>query len=97
VLPFSAQDSSDPEQLWGFLRRYEELTGGEVLAIPHNGNLSNGQMFLPLTRSGAPFTRDYAERRAHWEPIVEVTQVKGDGEAHRSLSPSDEFASAGTA
>jgi len=92
ILPFSAQDSSDPEDLWAFLRRYEEQTGGEVIAIPHNGNISNGQMFLPATRSGQPFTRDYAERRARWEPLVEVTQVKGDGEAHRSLSPTDEFA-----
>ncbi|MFO1376705.1 MAG: DUF3604 domain-containing protein [Steroidobacteraceae bacterium] len=92
ILPFSAQDSSDPEDLWASLRRYEEQTGGEVIAIPHNGNISNGQMFLPTTRSGKPFTRDYAERRVRWEPLVEVTQVKGDGEAHRSLSPSDEFA-----
>ncbi len=90
--PFSGQDSLDPRELWKALARYEEVTGGEVLAIPHNGNLSNGMMFPSETVDGEPLTRAYAEMRARWEPIYEVTQVKGDGEAHPLLSPTDEFA-----
>jgi hypothetical protein len=91
VLPFSAFDSLDPEGLWGFLSGYEEKTGGQVLAIPHNGNLSNGVMFAE-TVNGKAMTRDYAERRARWEPLMEVTQMKGDSEAHPLFSPEDEFA-----
>ncbi|NIM00917.1 MAG: DUF3604 domain-containing protein, partial [Acidobacteria bacterium] len=56
-------------------------TGGRILAIPHNPNLSNGVMFAE-TVNGKPMTRDYAERRARWEPLLEVTQMKGDSEAH---------------
>jgi hypothetical protein len=72
---------------------YEEKTGGDVLAIAHNGNLSNGRMF-PLIESftGKPLDRDYAETRARWERLYEATQIKGDGEAHPFLSPNDEFA-----
>lgn len=92
VLPFSAQDSLDPEDLWAALEEYEQKTGGEVLAIAHNGNVSNGRMFAPQTLSGEPLDADYASRRARWEPVYEVTQVKGDGEAHPVLSPTDEFA-----
>jgi hypothetical protein len=91
VLPFSAFDSGDPEKLWEFLAAYEEKTGGRALAIPHNGNISNGQMYAERIR-GKKMTRDYAERRARWEPLMEVTQEKGDGEAHPILSPLDEFA-----
>jgi hypothetical protein len=90
--PFSAIDSQDPEDLWASLARYEEMTGGDVLAIPHNGNLSNGTMFAVIDIDGNPIDADYAARRARWEPIYEVTQVKGDGEAHPTLSPDDEFA-----
>lgn len=90
--PFSAIDSQDPEDLWAFLARYEDVTGGEILAIPHNGNLSNGAMFAVTDLEGNPIDADYAKRRARWEPIYEVTQVKGDGEAHPTLSPDDEFA-----
>ena len=72
---------------------YEERTGGQVLAIAHNGNLSNGRMFPVIdTFTGAPFDRAYAETRARWEPLYEVTQIKGDGETHPFLSPNDEFA-----
>ncbi len=91
VLPFSAFDSPDPEGLWAFMAGYEEKTGGRVLAIPHNPNLSNGVMFAE-TVNGQPMTRDYAERRARWEPLMEITQMKGDSEAHPMLSPEDEFA-----
>jgi hypothetical protein len=91
VLPFSAFDSGDPEKLWEFMAEYEKKTGGQVLAIPHNGNISNGQMYAEVIK-GKDMTRDYAERRARWEPLMEVTQMKGTGEAHPVLSPEDEFA-----
>jgi hypothetical protein len=91
-LPFSVQDSDDPEDLWSALEQYERRTGGHVLAIPHNGNLSNGLMFAESTFDGSPMSADYAHRRARWEPLAEVTQVKGDGETHPALSPTDEFA-----
>jgi len=92
VKPFSAFDSEDPEDLWAFLQTYETKTGGSVLAIPHNGNLSSGRMFSFQDLSGNPLTRDYAERRMRWEPLYEVTQYKGDSETHPYLSPNDEFA-----
>ena len=90
--PFSGQDSLDPRDLWQALAHYEALTGGEVLAIPHNGNLSNGMMFPDQSIDGKPLDAAYAQLRARWEPLAEVTQVKGDGEAHPFLSPNDEFA-----
>ena len=96
VVPFSLFDSQDPEDLWEYMAAYEDKTGGNVLAIPHNGNLSNGIMFAVETLSGEPLTRDYAERRMKWEPLYEITQIKGDGEAHPALSPNDEFADYGT-
>jgi hypothetical protein len=92
VLPISAFESENPEDLWKYLAAYEQKTGGEILAIPHNGNASNGRMFALADFFGNPLTRSYAEARARWEPIMEVTQVKGDGEAHPFLSPNDEFA-----
>ena len=71
----------------------EQKTGGRLLAIPHNGNLSCGLMFDDVTvTTKKPLDRDYAQRRMRWEPIYEVTQMKGDGEAHPALSPNDEFA-----
>ena len=90
--PFSGQDSRDPRELWKALARYEDATGGQVLAIAHNGNISNGMMFSDNSIDGQPLTDTYAELRSRWEPIYEVTQVKGDGEAHPTLSPLDEFA-----
>jgi len=92
LLPFTAQHSTDPEKLWDALEKYEAATGGEVLAIAHNGNVSNGRMFSPLRVNGEPLDKKYAADRARWEPVYEVTQVKGDGEAHPKLSPTDEFA-----
>ncbi len=91
ILPFSAFDSQDPEELWAFMADYEKTTGGSVFSIPHNGNVSNGVMYAE-TVNGQPMTRDYAERRARWEPLMEATQEKGDGESHPALSPDDEFA-----
>ena len=93
ILPFSSYDSVDPEDLWEFLDAYEKNTGGKVLAIAHNGNLSDGLMFDDVTlTTKKPLDRDYAERRMRWEPIYEVTQIKGDGETLPALSPNDEFA-----
>jgi hypothetical protein len=92
VVPKTTADSLDPETLWQWMQNYEEQTGGQVLAIPHNGNLSNGRMFAAATLSGDPLTQDYAERRQFWEPLFEVTQMKGDSETHPFLSPNDEFA-----
>ncbi len=94
---YPPQGRTDPEYLWDLLQVFEDKTGGEVLAIAHNGNLSNGLMF-PLINpvDNKPLTRDYVETRARWEPLYEVTQIKGDGEAHPFLSPNDEFADFGT-
>ncbi len=91
-LPFTLEDSPDPEALWKNLRAYEEKTGGDVLAIPHNGNLSNGIMFDDRTLSGKKIKEAYAQERIRWEPLYEATQIKGDGETHPFLSPDDEFA-----
>ncbi|MEM6833360.1 MAG: DUF3604 domain-containing protein [Pseudomonadota bacterium] len=92
IAPFSAIDSQDPEALWAALAAYEETYGGAVLAIPHNGNLSNGIMFSEEDLAGHPISPDYAERRQRWEPVAEITQVKGDGETHPAVSPGDPFA-----
>lgn len=92
IRPFSSLDSSDPEDLWEFLESYESSTGGEVLAIPHNGNLTFGGMFATDTLTGKPVDQDYSRRRNRWEPLFEVTQNKGDSETHPFLSPTDEFA-----
>ena len=92
VLPISSIESRDPEDLWKRLKQYEDVTGGDVIAIPHNGNGSNGEMFANATFAGTPITQHYAKTRARWEPLYEVTQVKGDAEAHPKLSPDDEFA-----
>jgi hypothetical protein len=96
VLPYSLFDSYDPEDLWTYMEEYEKKTGGKVLAIPHNGNLSNGLMFAIERLNGEPIDKAYAERRMKWEPLYEVTQIKGDGEAHPFISPNDEFADYGT-
>jgi hypothetical protein len=92
VLPISAFDSENPEDLWKYLAAYEEKTSGQILAIPHNGNAINGKMWALADFLGNPLTRAYAEARSRWEPLMEVTQTKGDGETHPFLSPNDEFA-----
>jgi hypothetical protein len=97
IVPLSAYDTEDPERLWDWMANYEKKTGGKLLAIAHNGNLSNGLMFDDVTLTDKKaMDKDYAQRRMRWEPIYEVTQIKGDGEAHPALSPSDEFADFGT-
>ena len=92
VRPASALDGLDPEKLWASLERYEKQTGGDVLAISHNGNVSNGLMFAETKFNGEPIDKAYAQTRMKWEPVYEMTQVKGDGETHPILSPDDEFA-----
>jgi hypothetical protein len=92
IIPLSQYDSEDPEDLWTWMADYERRTRGQVLAIPHNGNLSNGLMFDDVTLSGEALDADYARLRSLWEPLYEVTQIKGDGETHPMLSPNDEFA-----
>ena len=100
IVPYVTQKpygSIDPLDLYNWLEQYEDKTGGSALAIAHNGNLSNGIMF-PIDRqySGRKIDKKYVEARAKWEVLYEVTQIKGDGEAHPFLSPDDEFADYGT-
>ena len=92
ILPFSSIHSDQPEKLWDFLEDYEAKTGGQAFAIPHNSNLSNGRMFAVEKSDGEPIDAAYASQRARYEPVVEVTQIKGDSETHPFLSPDDEFA-----
>lgn len=94
VLPYTANDSVNPQDLWQWMETYEETTGGRVLALAHNGNLSGGYMFPVETNpnTGLAIDAEYVKTRARWEPLFEVTQIKGDSEAHPYLSPDDEFA-----
>jgi hypothetical protein len=92
VRPLTTYDTDIPNEFWNWMAMYEEKTGGRVLAVPHNGNLSNGLMFATKTPDGKPIDADWVEARARWEPLVEVTQSKGTSEQHPSLSPADEFA-----
>ena len=100
VVPMVTQaplGSTDPLDLYQWLEDYEEKTGGRALAIAHNGNLSNGWMFpVDKTYAGGRVNKEYVTLRAKWEPLYEVTQIKGDGETHPTLSPDDEFADYGT-
>ena len=97
TVPFGALGLQDPELLWDYMAAYEKKTGGKVLAIPHNSNVSNGRMFAMNKFDGSPIDAAYVKTRALREPIVEVTQIKGDSEAHPFLSPNDEFANYGVA
>ena len=96
-MPLASNSTATPDELWNFMEAYEKKTGGKVLAIPHNANLSNGMMFQLTDPAGSPMSADYARRRAAREPLVEVTQIKGDSESHPFMSPNDEFASYGDA
>ncbi len=84
--------SDNPRDLWKWMQSYRDKTGGRLLAIAHNGNMSNGIMFPRVEAFGRKLDREYVETRARWEPLYEATQIKGDGEAHPFLSPNDEFA-----
>ena len=94
MIPYTTAESFNPEDLWNWMQEYENKTGGRVLALAHNGNLSNGIMFPLETNpaTGNALTGSYATNRARWEPMYEVTQIKGDGETHPFLSTTDEFA-----
>ncbi|SHK44857.1 Protein of unknown function [Shimia gijangensis] len=100
VTPLTTQaplGTTDPLDLYQWLEDYEANTGGQALAISHNGNLSNGWMFpVETTYAGGVVDENYVQLRAKWEPLYEVTQIKGDGETHPALSPDDEFADYGT-
>ena len=90
--PYSLMDSQYPEDLWAWLETTSEEVGANFLAIPHNSNISKGFMFDDTRLRGGPFDADYIATRRKWEPIAEITQIKGDSETHPELSPDDEFA-----
>jgi Protein of unknown function (DUF3604) len=90
TLPLTTFESENPEHLWEWMAVNEAKTG-PLLAIPHNGNLSNGRMFALTTFTGDPLSRAWAEQRQKWEPLFEVIQMKGQSEAHPLMSPTDEF------
>jgi hypothetical protein len=92
VMPFSEFDGVNVEDLWKYLADYEAKTGGRVMAIPHNPNLSCGTMFAAKTQAGKPFDKEYARMRTRFEPVAEVSQSKGDSETTPQLSPKDQFA-----
>lgn len=94
-MPFSSADSPFPEDLWQWMDDTAKDINARFLAIPHNSNISKGQMFSQLSLRGEPITADYARQRVRLEPIVEITQYKGDSEAHPDLSPIDELADFG--
>ena len=89
--PFSRLHSNNPEDLWDWMDELRSK-GVESLAIPHNSNGSNGQMFKAVDWSGTPFDNSYVEQRSRNEPIVEITQIKGTSETHPTLSTRDELA-----
>ncbi|MEZ5570895.1 MAG: DUF3604 domain-containing protein [Halioglobus sp.] len=89
--PFTSLDSENPEDLWDALDKQRE-EGKIVLAIPHNGNVSNGLMYDRVQYDGSPITAEYAQQRTRNEPISEIMQIKGTSDTHPLLSPEDEFA-----
>jgi hypothetical protein len=91
-IPYTSLDSDRPEDLWKWLDSTSQNTGANFIAIPHNSNISKGLMFPLQDSDGKPLTKEYADTRMKWEPVVEMTQIKGDSETHPNLSPTDEFA-----
>lgn len=91
-LPFSQNDSGKPEDLWRWLADTSKALNTDFLTIGHNSNLSNGRFFATVDEDGAAIDAEYASSRQEWEPLIEVTQYKGDSETHPALSPDDEFA-----
>ena len=91
AMPFSRFHSQNPEGLWDWMDGLRN-NGIEALAIPHNSNGSNGQMFKMVDWASNPVDDEWARKRIRNEPLVEVTQVKGTSETHPVLSPADEWA-----
>ncbi len=90
--PFGSDDSQQPQELWAWLNETTKRTGAPFIAIPHNSNVSKGYMFAETTLKGEKMTSAYAALRAEMEPVVEITQIKGDSETWPTLSPNDKFA-----
>ncbi len=91
-IPYSTLESDDPEDLWKWLDMTSKKTGADFIAMPHNSNISIGRMFPLIRNNGKPVDAEYSRSRMRWEQVVEVTQIKGDSEAHPNFSPNDEFA-----
>jgi hypothetical protein len=91
-IPYTSLDSDKPEDLWKWLDKTTAKTGANFIAIPHNSNISQGLMFPLQDSEGNVISKEYADSRMKWEPLVEMTQIKGDSETHPNLSPTDEFA-----
>ena len=91
-IPYTSLDSMHPEDLWAWLDKTSAESGADFLAIPHNSNISGGLMFPLVDSNGEGVDQEYSKLRMRWEPIVEMTQIKGDSETHPRLSPNDEFA-----
>ncbi len=91
IQPFTRFNDQNPEGLWAWMDHLRTL-GIETLAIPHNSNGSNGQMFKLVDWAGNPMDDDYTQQRLRNEPLVEITQIKGTSETHPTLSPNDEWA-----
>lgn len=91
-LPYGSDQSQYPQALWQWLEETQKRTGARFIAIPHNSNISKGYMFAETTLKNEPMDLDYIKTRMKWEPVAEVTQIKGDSETHPAVSPNDEFA-----
>ncbi len=91
-VPYGSDQSQYPEDLWQWLEDTSERTGARFVAMPHNSNIFKGYMYAETTLKGEPITAEYARRRMQWEPVSEVSQIKGDSETHPKFSPDDEFA-----
>ncbi|MFK8050276.1 MAG: DUF3604 domain-containing protein [Halioglobus sp.] len=91
-VPYGSDQSQYPEDLWTWLEETSDRTGSRFIAMPHNSNISKGYMYADTTLKGVAITQEYARRRMQWEPVSEITQIKGDSETHPTVSPDDEFA-----
>ena len=90
-LPMSSYELRREDQLWEWMAEHEAL-GMKALAIPHNSNASKQMMFAPNDAAGNPIDLEYAEKRQHFEPLIEMMQIKGNSEVHRKFWSADEFA-----